>query len=240
MYDLKEKDNLANQVEQNLTQAKKKQQMRAYDSKLEDLAKNIEETIAIHGEDYFMVEILTMFLDIAIKMKEVMQMMNSMNMVMELFGDAVTFIDESMALQSNIMQDTGKIKYNLWTRLTGYFQTKRIIRNNVNRVRAMSRNILIKYKMASDMVVALQGVSTELKTMTRKMGKKNQKLMSKKGSMSGDSSSMSQYSDACKYLEERRAAKGSDAGTSANTGRPASSYKPAPSSASGELDLTGI
>ena len=240
MYDLKEKDNLANQVEQNLTQAKKKQQMRAYDNKLEELAKNIEETIAIHGEDYFMVEILTMFLDIAIKMKEVMQMMNSMNMVMELFGDAVTFIDESMALQSNIMQETGKIKYNLWTRLTGYFQTKRIIRNNVNRVRAMSRNILIKYKMASDMVVALQGVSTELKTMTRKMGKKNQKLASRKGSMSsGDSSSMSQYSDACKYLEERRAAKGIDAGAPGYTGNSGSSYNPS-SSSSGDLDLSGI
>lgn len=238
MYDLKEKDNLANQVEQKLTQAKRQQQMRAYDSKLEELAKNIEENIIRHGEDYFMVEILTMFLDVAIKMKEVMEMMNSMNMVMELFGDAVSFIDESMALQSNIMQDTGKIKYNLWTRLTSYFQTKKIIRNNINRVTAMSRNILIKYQMASDMVTALQGVSSELKNMTRKMSKKNQKLASKKGSTSG-SAPISQYNDAYKYLEERRASRGEPAPVSRPGDYKPSDFKPSASS-SGELDLSGI
>ena len=240
MYDLKEKDNLANEVEKKLTQNKRQQQMRAYDNKLEELAQNIEDNILKHGEDYFMVEILTMFLDVAIKMKEVMDMMNSMNMVMELFGDAVTFIDESMALQANIMQDTGKVKYNLWTRMTSYFQTKRIIRNNVNRVTAMSRNILIKYQMASDMVNALQGVSVKLKTMTQKMSKKNAKLAAKK-SAAGGAPVTSQYTDAQKYLSERRS-RGDDTAAAAPATKPASAPASAPASgsSSGGLDLSGI
>ena len=230
MYDLKEKENLANQVEKKLDQNKRQQQMRAYDRKLDELAQHIEENIKVHGEEYFMVDILTMFLDVAVKMKDVMSMMNSMNMVMELFGDAVGFIDESMALQSNIMQETGKVKYNLWTRMTSYFQSKRIIRNNVNRVTAMSRNILIKYQMASDMVNALQGVSVKLKTMTQKISKKNAQLSAKK-SASGEGSTASQYSDAQRYLAERRAARGES---------PAPTAPAASSAPSGSIDLSGI
>lgn len=238
MYDLKEKENLANQVEKKLDQNKRQQQMRAYDRKLEELAQNIEENIQIHGEDYFMVDILTMFLDVAVKMKEVMKMMNSMNMVMELFGDAVGFIDESMALQSNIMQETGKVKYNLWTRMTSYFQTKRIIRNNVNRVTAMSRNILIKYQMASDMVNALQGVSVRLKTMTQKMGKKNAQLAAKKNAANGGGSATAQYSDALKYLADRRAARGEEVAPAPSAPAPSASANS--SAPSGSLDLTGV
>ena len=229
MYDLKEKQTLADEVEKSLNATKRKQQLKAYDNKIEELAQTIEDNIQRHGQDYFMVDILTMFLDVSIKMKDVMEMMSSMNMVMELFGDAVAFIDESMELQSNIMQDTGKVKYNFWTRITGYFQTKRIIRNNINRVTAMSQNILIKYQMANDMVSALQGVSAKLKTMTKKISKKNSKLSAKKGGAGAPS----QYSDAEKYLNDRRVSKGE---------KPLapSASAPAARSGAGGLDLSGI
>ena len=228
MYDLKEKQTLADEVEKSLDATKRKQQLKAYDNKIEELAQTIEDNIQRHGQDYFMVDILTMFLDVSIKMKDVMEMMSSMNMVMELFGDAVAFIDESMELQSNIMQDTGKVKYNLWTRITGYFQTRRIIRNNINRVTSMSQNILIKYRMANDMVTALQGVSVKLKTMTNKIGKKSSKLSAKKNGGAGSA----QYSDAEKYLNARRSAKGE---------KPlATSSAPSSDSTSGGLDLSGI
>ncbi len=238
MLDLKEKNDLTTTISKEMEMRKKKQQMKAFDNKLTELADKIDNTVQKHGQDYFMVEILTMFLDVSIKMKEVMEMMESMNMVMELFGDAVTFIDESMNLQENIMQETATVKYTLFSRITRYFKTKAIIRNNVNRVNSMARNILTKYQMANDMVVALQGVSTKLKKMTQKISNKNQK----KNSKNNGGSDMSQYESAQKFLSERREQKGgTSAGTSAPQGAPASSPKPSSSpSSSGGLDLSGV
>ncbi len=224
MYDLKEKDTLADAVEKKFNANKRQQQMKLYDNKLEELANTIDRMVEKHGQDYFMVEILTMFLDVSIKMKEIMEMMSSMNMVMELFGDAVNFIDESMALQSNIMQDSANVKYGLFSRFTNYFRTKRIIRNNVNRINAVSKNILAKYKMATSMVGSLQGVSTKLKKVTAKMGTKN----------SGKGGDASQYSDAQQYLNERRAACGEQPIYAAPK------TEPAAPAASGGLDLSGL
>lgn len=227
MNDLKEKNTLVDEVQKSMNATKRKQQMKAYDAKLEELADNIEKTVQKHGQDYFMVEILTMFLDVSIKMKEVMEMMSSMNMVMELFGDAVGFIDQSMQLQSDIMSDTVAVKYNAWTRMTAYFRNKRIIRNNVNRLTAISSNILVKYKMANDMSVSLQKVSYKLKDMTKKL------TPSKKSFGKGTGSTdMSQYSDASSYLEQRRIARGE-----APSHAPASSGR---NSSSGDLDVSGI
>lgn len=227
MYDLKEKDALADQVEQGFNATKRKQQMKIYDNKLEELANTIEDMAERHGQDYFMIEILTMFLDVSIKMKEVMEMMSSMNMVMELFGEAVNFIDESMALQSNIMESSTTVKYGLFSRITNHFKTKRIIRNNVNRIKTISSNILAKYKMASGMVNSLKGVSETLKKTTAKMS----------GKKSSGASTENQYSSAMSYLNERRARKGMEPVATAPQSAPSAS---APQSSSGGLDLSGL
>ena len=220
MHDLKEKNTMTDEVQKTMNATKRRQQMKAYDTKLEELAETIEKTAQRHGQDYFMVDILTMFLDVSIKMKEVMEMMSSMNMVMELFGDATSFIDQSIQLQSDIMSETTAVKYNFWTRITSYFRNKRIIRNNINRITSISNNILVKYEMANQMCNSLQKVSYKLKGMTKKMSKKNS---ANKGSSSG------QYSDASKYLEDRRLARGES--VSVQSSMP---------TASGDLDVSGI
>jgi hypothetical protein len=221
MNDLKEKNTVTDDIQKTMTDTKRRQQMKAYDAKLEQLAETIEKTAEKHGQDYFMVEILTMFLDVSIKMKEVMEMLNSMNTVMELFGDAVSFIDQSLQLQSDILSDTTAVKYNVWTRITAHFRNKRIIRNNVNRLTSISSNILIKYKMANDMSNSLQKVSTKLKGISKKMTPKK-KAGSKK------SAAPDQYSDASKYLADRKIARGE---------APAASSA---SSSSSGLDVSGI
>ena len=226
MNDLKEKNTVTDDIQKAMNAQKRKQQMKAYDSKLEELADNIEKTAQKHGQDYFMVEILTMFLDVSIKMKEVMEMMSSMNMVMELFGDAVSFIDQSLQLQSDIMSETAAVKYNFWTKITSHFRNKRIIRNNVNRLTSISSNILMKYRMANEMGASLQKVAFKLKNMTKKMAAE------KKGAGDLKGGPITQYSDASKYLEERRSARGESAPT----------YTP-PSEASapsGDLDISGV
>ncbi len=232
------KNDLVSNIEAGMQQKERERKMQAFDQKLADLADKIDVTIAKHGQDYFMVDILTMFLDVSIKMKEVMDMMESMNMVMELIGDATTFIDESMQLQDNIMQNTMEVKHNLWTRITTYFRTKAIIRNNVNRVNSMARSILTKYQMATQMVSALQGVSGQLRKMTTKMNKASAKKNAKK---KGDeySSGAAQYTDAQKFLEERRAAKGESPAPAAPRSS-SSGAAPSGGSSSGGLDLSGI
>ena len=236
MMGLQNKKDLVTEIEGDLAKKKRDRQMKAFDQKLADLADQIDITIAKHGQDYFMVDILTMFLDVSIKMKEVMDMMNSMNMVMELIGDATTFIDESMQLQDNIMQGTMNVKYTLWTKITSYFKTKAIIRNNITRVNNMANNILSKYQMASQMVTALQGVSGSLRKMTAKMNTKS----AKKKSSDGYTSNAAQYTDAQKFLESRRAEKGES--PAPKSGMSGGSSAPAPSSgsSSGGLDLSGI
>ena len=151
-------------------------------------------------------------------------MMSSMNMVMELFGDAVGFIDQSLQLQSDIMSDTAAVKYNLWTKLTAHFRNKRIIRNNVNRLNSLSVNILAKYKMANDMATSLQKVAQKLKGLTKKM-------QPKKAAGRSGGESLGQYTDATKYLADRRSARGEEPAPTAPAGA---------SAPTGGLDVTGI
>ena len=227
MNDLKEKNTMTDEVQKAMSDAKRKQQLKAYDAKLNELAENIEKTIEKHGQDYFMVDILTMFLDISLKMKEVMEMMSSMNMVMELFGDAVGFIDQSLSLQSDIMSETSNVKYNFWYKITTRRRNRKIIRNNINRITTISSNILTKYKMANDMNNSLQKVSYQLKNITKKMNPKQKKSKHKGGEIS-------QYSDASRFLAERRSARGESA-TAFYSSAPQSSSAP-----SGSLDISGV
>jgi hypothetical protein len=229
MYDLKEKDNLTIQVDKEFDAIKRKQKMKLYDDKLEQLADTIEYFTEKHGQDYFMVEILTMFLDVSIKMKEVMEMMSSMNMVMELFGDAVNFIDESMSLQDTILESTLDVKYGFFSRIKNYFHTRKIIKNNVRRIDAICRNIYTKYQMAMGMVKTLQGLSGTLKKSMSKMS----------GKKKSSGASVSQYSSATQFLNERRAAKNGDA-VSTPAPQPSASSSDSSVSSGGAINLSGI
>ena len=55
MIDLKEKNTMTDDVQKEMSATKRKQQMKMYDSKLEELADAIERTAEKHGQDYFMV-----------------------------------------------------------------------------------------------------------------------------------------------------------------------------------------
>ena len=229
MIDLKEKDNLSIQVDKEFDAVKRKQKMKLYDDKLDQLADTIEYFSDKHGQDYFMVEILTMFLDVSIKMKEVMEMMSSMNMVTELFGDAVNFIDESMSLQDNILESTLDVKYGFFARIKNYFRTKKIIKNNVRRIDAICRNIYTKYQMAMGMVKSLQGLSGTLKkSMSKMTGKKKR-----------TGASVSQYSSATLYLSERKAAKNGGTAPAPQPSAPSTDSTNS-TATSGAIDLSGL
>ena len=226
MIDLKEKNTLADEIEKTMTAQKRQQQLKAYDAKIDQLAEKIELTVQKQGQDYFMVEILTMFLDVSIKMKEVMEMMESMNSVMELFGDAVGFIDQSMQMQDDIMNQTTATKYNVFTKMAARRRNRQIIRNNVNRMTQMASNMLAKYQMAADMSSSLQKVAGKLRTTTQQMSKASAKAKSK-GAAGG---STDQYSDASKYLAERRAQRGEAPAAAPSASAPVG----------GGLDVSGV
>ena len=210
MADLKLKNPIG-KIASVLDEGKKQATIQEYDEKLEGLAEKIENTIARHGEEYFMVDILKSFLEVSIVMREMMEMMEEFSTVTELFGFAVNFIDDAMESNQQMLLGTMDTKYTLGSRIRASMQRKRAMKNNQRRINAVVKSIYANYGMVTGMTGSFAKLSTSLKKKTSAIGNKNAKRAAKnKGIASAPSA-------ADEYLANRRGTKTSS-GTSGTAG----------------------
>ncbi len=209
------------QLDRQTQERQKKKALERYDQKLEEMADYIDQTIEEYGPDYFMVEIMELFLDVAIKMKDVMKMLSAMDMITGCLTDAMSFIDQTMNFSNSVMEQTLDHKYGFWSRMREKAKMQRIQQNNIGRMKQTVLTITTKYQMAMDMVETLRGTTTQLKKVTKKIADNNAKKKKKEGK--GDPSLVDDNSAARKFLEKRRAEKGGAPMPASSTTKTASS-----------------
>ena len=197
---------ISTQIDRQTQERQKKKALERYDQKLEEMADYIDQTIEEYGPDYFMVEIMELFLDVAIKMKDVMKMLSAMDMITGCLTDSMTFIDQTMNFSNSVMEQSLNTKYGFWSRMREKAKMQRIQQNNIGRMKQTVLTITTKYQMAMDMVETLRGTTTQLKKVTKKIADNNSKKKKKEGK--GDPALVDDNSAARKFLEKRRAEKG--------------------------------
>ena len=159
MNDLKERNTLADEVEKAMAETKRQQHLKIYEARIDELALLVEKTEQAHGPEYYSVKILTMFLDVAIRMKEAVTALSSVDAGLSLCRDAISFVERAMQLESNVLSDTLGMKEGFFARM----RMKKIINENVKSLTCIAEDILAKHRMANDVSRSLQSVSFSLK-----------------------------------------------------------------------------
>ncbi len=154
-------------------QYEREQKSSEFDAKLQALANKAVDMQLKYGEEHYLTQILTTFLDVAIQLREVMETLSSINVAMECLNEAITFIDDAMIYDEQIMGEWQQQNYGFFARWKRRRKMRQVINNNVGRMKSVVDGLMLKYEMTMEITGAL-------KNATGKM----QKYMSKNG-MSG-------------------------------------------------------
>lgn len=154
-------------------QYQREQKSSEFDAKLQALANKAVDMQLKYGEEHYLTQILTTFLDVAIQLREVMETLSSINVAMECLNEAITFIDDAMIYDEQIMGEWQQQNYGFFARRKRKRKMRQVINNNVGRMKSVVDGLMLKYEMTMEITGAL-------KNATGKM----QKYMSKNG-MSG-------------------------------------------------------
>lgn len=165
-----------NKEENERLRAERSQQ---FDKRIEGLANQAVDRMLEYGEEDYLTQMLTTFLDLAIQLKETMKSLSAINLAMECLDDAVKFMDDSMKSDEELMQGWRAENYGFFARLKKKREMKKAIRNNVGRMQMTVDGLMLKYQMATDITVALQNAMGK---MTAKMKKQRAKKKKSKNS----------------------------------------------------------
>ena len=173
-----EKRKQENAQQQKLRQMEEQKQQ--YEERIATLTERATERYLKHGEDDDMYQLLEVFLNVALEMKEMMDKLTDFNMAFSFVFDAIQFFDESLNFDMDIMEGSLETNYGVGARWRRRREMRRAIRNNKGRVKQMVQNMQAKYKMAitmsDSMVKAFSGFSKGFK-------RKNAKRKKKKGAL---------------------------------------------------------
>lgn len=150
-----------------------------FDRRIEGLANQAVDRMLEYGEEDYLTQMLTTFLDLAIQLKETMKSLSAINLAMECLDDAVKFMDDSMKSDEMLMKSWRAENYGFFARLKKKREMKKAIRNNVGRMQMTVDGLMLKYQMATDITAALQSAMGK---MTAKMKKQRAKKKKSKNS----------------------------------------------------------
>lgn len=215
-------------------QYEREQKSSEFDAKLQALANKAVDMQLKYGEEHYLTQILTTFLDVAIQLREVMETLSSINVAMECLNEAITFIDDAMIYDEQIMGEWQQQNYGLFARWKRKRKMRQVIHNNVGRMKSVVDGLMLKYEMTMEITGAL-------KKATGKM----QKYMSKNGmaGKKGKNDAAPEKSAASMMIADIIKARGVEGdgtdGGSASAGGSAPSAAPK-SGASGVSDISDI
>lgn len=178
-------DTLIDHVETRRLERERDNKKKHFDAKLEKLAQTTVDFEQKYGKDHDMTTLLTTFLDVALEMKNLMETMTAINVAMECINDAIQFLDTAIDFDNVMMDQALDKNYGFWARVRHKRKMKKTIRNNIGRMRQIADGLKMKYSMATDMMKALSGVSTRLKTSITK-SKKKQEAKAEKARAKGE------------------------------------------------------
>lgn len=154
----------------------KQENMRAareqFDQRILDLADKALEFQRTRGEQDPITEILTTFLEVSLELRDTMQTLEAITGAMQCVTEAISFMDNAINVDQDMMDMTLEHKYTAFTRIKQRIKHYRVMRNQKARTQMIVSQIAAKMKMAQDMV---QGMRAFSESMKRSMEKKNKK-----------------------------------------------------------------
>lgn len=224
---------LTNQIQERKRQQKREEEQSSFDKKLTELANKAVKFEQQYGpEDPFTV-IINTFFEGALALREVMEQISAMNLAMDCFGDAMSFMDGALDFDNQVMQASMQKDHGFFARIKARNEKKKAMANFQGRVMSIFNNIIMNYEMITSMSTGMLKLSGKIK---KKVGKLNKKAPAPSAGTPGAPSS------ARSFLEKNGAGSDSGAGAPSPSAPPpaASAPAPAPSGASVGSGIDGL
>lgn len=165
--------NIIEGAEKMRLEREKKQKLQEYDEKIAGLAQKAIDFITEYGQEDFRSQMLVSFLDVALEMKDVIKMLDGINVAMACIFEAISFIDTAINFDTALQSESLATKYGFFARLKHKRRIRKVIRNNQNRLNVAIDNILGQQKMAQDISESLRASCTRMRmTMDRRSAKR--------------------------------------------------------------------
>ena len=212
------------EVEKQMLEIKRQERLAQFDQQVINLGMVANKFEEKYGTEDYRTQIMAMFLDLALQMKEVIELISGVQTAMQCIGQAIDCVDDLLNMQEEMLEGSLSQNYGLFERWKRKRKINRAMRNNRNRMKQMCASIEGGQKMALDMVNALRKSCGKMKLSTEKSFEKQKKSESKGGTNVSGGSSITPA--ARKFMDDLRAQNGGNTDKSA----PASPVAPASNS----------
>lgn len=170
-----ELDTIVTEEEKKENERLRAERSQQFDRRVEVLANQAVDRMLEYGEEDYLTQMLTTFLDLAIQLKEMVKSLSAINLAMECLDDAVKFMDDSMNMDELLMKSWRAENYGFFARLKKKREMKKAIRNNVGRIQTAVDGLMLKYQMATDMTTGLQRAMIQINEKMKKQRAKKKK-----------------------------------------------------------------
>lgn len=213
-------------------------QLAGLDNRITEIAEKAADFVMQYGENDFRAQMLLMFLDVAVEMKEMVKMFDSVNMATQFIYECTDFIDESLKFNFDLQDRSLATKYGPFQRLAIRIKNKRTIRNNNNRMRVIMSQIASQQTMARDMVDSMQYSCTKMRESMERATKRRAARDAKRAEKGEHKTVLSNKSAGAEMVAAIIARKRAETGKTADAGSFGASAGTSPASAND--DFTNI
>ena len=141
---------------------KMKMQRQSFDKKIKTLADRVILYRNKYGLEHATTKMLTRFLELALKMKELMDNVEAINIAMGCVTDAITLFDDITQQDQQLLATLADNKYGFFYELKSKWMAKRAVRNQNRRMRAFVSGLRAKLSMAEGMIKAMDSLSFDM------------------------------------------------------------------------------
>ena len=239
MSDLMQTSSLGQELEGELKKMEQKQAVARYNAKVDALSEKIVYHSKLKTEtSQQIVEVLLPFLEVAIEMQGIIEMVTSINDVVELIGDAISILDTTMQSSRNILGTTNKVKYGFFQRMKQKMEIRRAKSNNQKRVKSITDQIVGYYEMAMSMAEGFKTVPVQMRSALNRIKNRNQKKR-RKGNGAAEEPTRYELSDNLRKVLSDKGADLEGMGYGAGSGSSSSGSTGGASNGSGDFGSSG-
>lgn len=191
--------------QRNLEKERNKQEMerakKQFDDKITELA-DLAVEYSQNEDQQPLAQLLMTFLDISLKMQDVMKTVQAVSVAMNCITEAISFLDTVNQMDNDMLDGTLQTKYGALSRFKQRMKHRKAMRNHRNRMKQFISGMDAKFNMAQDMIKSMDKFSQDIQKSFNKRNKK-------KGA-DGGSSAPVMSSRAKEFLASRAKEKGVD------------------------------
>ena len=170
------------EIDAEINKIKQQQAVARYNQKVDELSEKIVYHSKLKTEtSQQIVEILLPFLEVAIEMQGIIEIVTSINEVVTLIGDAINILDTTMKSSNDVLTSTTQVKYGFFQRMKQKMQIRRAKANNQRRVKSLTDNIVGHYEMAMSMAEQFKVIPGQMRSAMNRVKNRNNKKKKTKG-----------------------------------------------------------